>query len=706
MFKNYLKIALRNLLKYKGYSFINVLGLAIGMACCFLILIYVQDELSYDRFHVKAESIYRIAVETESSGRQFRYPSIGGGWAAAFRNEFPELLGAARLWRFNPAWITLEDKRFSEEKFFWADSTVFEIFSFAFLQGNPKTALLAPNAVVLTEETAKKYFGTAEALNRTLGIEFNGNVVDLKITGVMENVPRNAHFHFDFLGSLSTLRPPPGADANAGRFLDSFLFTMFYTYILVPEDFGLAGMESRFPQLLEKYCSERERSFLKGLFLQSLTAIHLQSNLLNEIEPNSDIIYIYIFSAIAVLTLAIACINFINLTTARSANRAKEVGLRKVVGAQRQALVRQFLGESIFLVFISLLLAIGIVEFTMPAFNALTRKELQLDYLANPLIILGLLAIALFVGIAAGSYPALFLSAFKPIAVMKGELKAGSKSPALRRILVVAQFAVSILLIIGSSMVYKQLDFIQNGRMGFERDLRLVVPLPIANNNNLRVKTIELLKREYAKTPGVLNVSTASGVPGQLRNITPIRREGAPEDQSTSVATVDVDHEYIATLGIELKEGRNFVAESHTDSTEAFILNEEAVRQLSLDSPLGQRIVWRSGLVEFPGIETRTGPIIGVIKDMHFEPLYRKIAPMVFVIQPENYFNIVVQLGSQNVAGTISSLKNTWDKLVPNRPFQYSFLDDDLNELYQSEQRLSEVVKYFTILAIFIACLG
>ncbi|MCG8608508.1 ABC transporter permease, partial [bacterium] len=439
MFRNYLKMAFRNTLKYKAYSFINVLGLAIGMTCCLLILVYVQDELSYDKFHQKADRIYRIAVETESAGKRFQYPSIGGGWAQAFVNDFPEVTSAARLFRVNPAWLTVEDQRFREERFYFADSTYYDLFDFHFLLGNPETALDQPNSIVLTEVTAIKYFGTvSNAFDKRLNMEFFGQELDLQVTGIIENVPRNSHFYFDMMTSLSTVRVAFGQNVN--NFLNGFLFTAFYTYFLVEENANIANLETQLPLLLEKYANEQVRSFVKALFLQPLTGIHLGSNLLNEMQPNSDVLYVYIFSAVAILTLFIACINFMNLATARSANRAKEVGLRKVIGAHRKSLIYQFIGESSFMAFISLLIAIGLSEFLMPFFNNLAGKELDIEYLDNPTFLLGVIGITLFVGLASGSYPALFLSAFRPVEVLKGKLKAGSKSSGLGKTLVVIQF--------------------------------------------------------------------------------------------------------------------------------------------------------------------------------------------------------------------------------------------------------------------------
>ncbi|MFQ5571219.1 MAG: ABC transporter permease [Rhodothermales bacterium] len=703
MIKNYLKVALRNLRKYKGYAFINVFGLALGIACCLLIILFVQDELGYDRFHEKADRIYRLAMETESSDRRFQYPSVGGGWAAAFVTDFPAVEQATRLFKpFGQVWLVKDDQRFDEDRFFWADSTVFEVFTFSFLKGTPEAALQEPNTVVLTEASARKFFGTTDVLDRTLGIEFGTNVVDFKIVGVLENTPENAHFHFDFLGSLPTLREQFGPQANA--FLNNFTFTAFYTYLVVQEGYDIVQLEEQLPSFFEKYAGDQE--FVKSLFIQPLTDIHLRSHLLNEIETNGNVSYIYVFSAIALLTLVIACINFMNLSTARSANRAREVGMRKVVGAERKDLIKQFLGESLLLAFVALIVGVLIAEAFLPLFNTLSGKSLDIGYVSNPFVTVSLLGIALFVGVFSGSYPALFLSAFQPMVVLRGKFQAGARSALLRKILVITQFAVSIFFLVGSGVIYSQLDFIRTAPVGFERQQRVVIPIPLPNDDNLRVRTIELLKQEYLQHPDIVNVAAASNVPGQLRGITRVRTTDMPEDQFQETTTVSIDHDYVRTMGIDVVEGRVFNAALSTDSTEAFLLNEAAAALLNLDDPVGQPLEWRNGLQDTPNTQVIDGTIIGVFKNLYFEPMYREIAPMLFRINPPNYFNLIAEVDPRNPAAAISFMEQTWRTLIPNRPFQYTFLDDDLAEIYQAEQQLSDVVKYLTMLAIFIACLG
>ena len=708
MLKNYIKVALRNLRKHPGYAFINVVGLALGIACCLLVMLFVQDELSYDRFHDKADRTVRLAIETESSDRIFQYPSVGGGWATAFVNDFPAVEQAARIFRpfGGPVWVVKDDQRFDEDEFLWADSTVFEVFSFAFIEGDPATALQQPNTLALTEDAAIKYFGTTDVVGRTLGIEFGPNVVELKIEGVLENVPDQSHMHFDFLGSLATLREQFGPNAQA--FLNSYTFTAFYTYLVLQEGTDVADLEAQLPTFFEKYTSEQDREFVKRLFIQPLTDIHLTSHLLNELENNGNITNVWIFLTLAIVTLLIACINFMNLATARSAGRTREVGMRKVVGAERKDLIKQFIGESMLLAFVALFLAILLAEAFLAVFNNLAGKSLEIGYFSNPTMTFALLGIALFVGFFSGSYPALFLSAFPPLAVLRGKFQAGAKSVMLRKGLVVVQFAFSVGFLVGSGIIYSQLDFIRTSPVGFEREHRVVVPIPLPNNDNLRERTVDLLKREYERHPNIVGVAAASNVPGQLRAITRMRTEGMPEDEFQEATTVAVDHNYVETMGIEVIAGRSFDPDQAIDSTEAFMVNEEVLRllNLSVDEAAGTPLEWRNGVQDNANTVTINGTIIGVFKDMHFEPMTRSVAPMMFRINPPGYFTLIAEVRPDDVQATLGFMEQTWRGIVTNRPFQYTFLDADLDEIYQSEQNLSAVVRYVTLLAIFIACLG
>ncbi|HMB91595.1 MAG TPA: ABC transporter permease [Rhodothermales bacterium] len=703
MIKNYLKIALRHLGRHKGYAVINVLGLALGIACCLLILLFVQDELRYDRFHDNADRIVRLAVETESGDRTFQYPSVGGGWAQAFIKDVPDVEQAARLLKpfGGSVWLVKDDERFREQNLMWVDSTVFDVFTFEFIEGDPATALMGPHRVVLTETAAQKYFGTTDIVGQTLGIEFAPDVVDLQITGVIKDVPDQSHFHFDLLGSIPTLREQFGPNAN--QFLTNYTVTAFYTYLLLSKDTEIAELEAQVPAVFQQYTSDQDREFVQSLFIQPLTDIHLHSRLLNEIETNSNIAYIYIFSAIALLTLIIACINFMNLATARSANRAREVGMRKVLGAERSDLVGQFLGESMLLAILALIVGVAIAALVLPVFNNLAGKSLGLSTFADPLIVTVLLGITLFVGIFSGSYPALYLSAFRPVTVLKGTFQA-SGGTTLRKALVVTQFAVSIIFLVCSAIIYNQIDFIRNAPAGFERAQRMVVPLPLPPDERERV--VDLLKREYEQHPNIMQVAAASNVPGQLRGINRVRTDAMQEGEFQEAVTVDIDHNYIETMGIEVLDGRAFDANRSTDSTEAFMLNEAAVELLGLSDPVGAEVEWRTGIQDNQNTEVIQGRVIGVYKNLHFEPMYREISPMLFRINPPNYFTIVAEVSPERVSETVSFMEQTWLQVVSNRPFLYSFLDDDLNEIYQGEQNLSDVVRYVTFLAIFIACLG
>jgi len=709
MFRNYFKTAFRNTLKHRGYSLINVTGLAIGIACCLLIMAYIQDELSYDSYHENAENMYRIAIRTNANNNILSYPSIGGGIAPAMYRDFPEVVNYVRLLRQNQLFIRIDDRQYEEDWYVFADSTFFEMFSFALLRGDRKTALKEPFTVVLTEQLARKYFDSIDVIGRTVEIDVGNQIQTVTVSGVMENVPHNSHFHPEAIFPIETIVRLNADNPNNLAFLEDFIFTIFYSYILIDEQASIANLEAQLPAFLEKYTSEQQREWIYEIFLQPFGDIHLHSRLLNEMEPNSDITYIYVFAAVAFLTLLVACINFMNLATARSANRAREVGVRKVVGARRTDLISQFFSESFFIAVVSLVLAVIIAELFLPVFNDLSGKQLSIDFFQDAYILPGLLIILLFVGFFAGSYPALFLSGFRPVEVMKGRLTPGAGGAALRKLFVIGQFAVSIAFIICTGIVYLQLDYIRTTQLGFEKENRIIVPVLLPNDAG-KVQKMDLMKQEFLRLPGVVGVSQTSSVPGQLRQIAYLRTENASDEDAVQLASVAVDHDYVTTLGIDIAEGRDFSVDFPTDSTDAFILNESAVRDLQLSNPVGTRLEWIAGNIAAGGQESRqiirSGTVIGVFKDMHYEPFHRNIEPMFLYIAPPAVFNLVIHLSADNLPKTIGELERIWSGVITNRPFKYTFLDQDLGRLYQSEERLSGVVGYFTLLAIFIACLG
>lgn len=697
MFKNYIKIAIRNILRYKVYSVINIMGLAIGMALCILILVFIQDELSYDSFHENADRVYRIAQVEEHNNELVPYMRIGGGVAIKCKNDFPEAVEkATRLWFVTSQgeiWTIIGDKRYKEKKIFVADAEFFDVLTFEFLKGNRKTAVKNPNSVVITEEVAKKYFGNEEALGKVIKIDIPGTP-DLKVTGILENIPGNSHVHFDLLVSLSTLQ-----NEQNRAFFEAMFSNQFYTYLLLKKNYPASNLEKRLVEFRDKHLNDEQKKRVHHFFLQPLKDIHLYApdDPFTEIEPENtgSMTTLYIFAAIGILTLAIACINFMNLATARYANRAREVGLRKVVGSTKSQLIGLFIGESLAIALIALPIAILLSTVGLPLFNYLSGKSIVLDFLNNPLLVLGLLGIVLFAGFFSGSYPAFFLSAFNPIDVIRGKISAGSKSSTLRKFLVTGQFIVSISLVACAVIIWQQMDFMRNKNLGFTKEYIAEIPvmLPPAE----RIKIMEYLKNEYIKYPGVISASLSSGVPGDIRGIVHARIEGAPTDQYKLVTQVPVGFDFIKTLGIKIIEGRNFDRENTADLRESVIINETAARALGLEAPVvGKRI----------SVENTHRTVIGVFKDVHWEPKRREIFGMMFVVIPNANFKLVVKLDAKNMSKTLADMKNLWDKNIPTRTFEYNFFEENVNNLYKPEKRLSEIIKSFTILAIVIACLG
>jgi len=693
MLKNYLKIAARNLRKHQGYAFINIFGLVVGMTCCLLIMLYVQHELSYDRFHQNAHRIFRIAWMTGNSQTRTPHPM-----AQTMAKDFAEVESAVSL---SPIWgpgltrpqfsIRYGDKRFEETDVLSADSTFFEVFSFPLLKGDPKTALRSPTSLVLTERMAKKYFGAEEPLGKVLTVN---NSVDLKVTGVMQNVPAASHVHFDFLISYVLLKI---RETGSYYTWDDF---GHYNYIKLAPTADPKSLEAKIPDWFLAYNTwpaddiAELKSGQVAFRLQPLTDIHLRSHLKWELEPNSDIAYVYLFSAIAIFVLFIACINFMNLATARSATRAKEVGVRKVLGAFRRQLIGQFLGESILLSMTALLLSLAAVELLLPFFNSLSGAKLAVNYRDNPWLILGIGGMALLVGIISGSYPAFFLSALQPVQTLKDSTRFGTRSARLRQILVVAQFAISIALIAGAGVVAAQLKFFKNQKLGFDQEQIAVVPI----KTTAMRRNYEAIKTELLRHPNLVSITAVSNVPGGRFNQNEIFWQTAENEQD--VSQIRVDYDFFKTLNIEITQGRSFSKAMATDSAAAFILNETAARLYDWDTAVGKEITWLDDDNE------RRGLVIGVAKDFHFQSLHRNIEPLIFHVLPAGFNYFLVKMSGHDLAGTLADLEKKWKAFDPERPFEYSFLDADFAALYKSEERMKTVVENFSSLAILIACLG
>ena len=683
MFQNYLKIAFRNIKKHKGYSFINIFGLASGIACCVLILLYVQDELSYDGYHQNAERVYRLVNDFNFQGSPAASPIIHASWGKAIAEDFPEVETVIRFKRhWTPRLIRYQDKQFYEEKFLWVDPEVLNVFSWELAQGNPQTVFSEPFSVVLTHEMAQKYFDDENPLGKTINFH---QQQDYKITGVLKKIPEQSHFKFGFLASWSSLGE------------NTLNNSWPYTYFLLHHDASVEAFASKLPVFLDERFGNANQLNSYNPQLQRLTDIHLHSHLLYEMESNSDIAYVYIFSVVALLILGIACFNFMNLATARSANRAREVGLRKVLGAQRFQLIKQFLGESLLFAVFALLLAIAIVELFLPLFNSLTEKAIDIDYFGNLLLFSGLLGTIVIIGIVAGSYPAMFLSAFQPVKTLKGSRNAGAtgRSP-LRKMLVVLQFGITVFLIIATLMIDNQLSFISNTRLGFDKEQIIVVPTRTAAVR----QHIETIKAELLRNPNIANVSFATNMPGEIPSmpIMPVVPEGTRREDAKTLSTFVVDHDFIKTLDIEISEGRGFSREFAGD-TSAFIVNEAAAASFGWENAIGKTL-------EIPNFQ-RKGQVVGVVKDFNFTSLHSKIEPVVIHVGPPGWFAVfAVKTLPNNIPGTIQFLEKTWQQLAPDLPFSFSFLQDDLNTLYQAEKKIGQIFHLFSFLAIFIGALG
>ncbi len=702
MLKNYFKIAFRNLARFKIYSFINIAGLAVGMAVSILIILYIQEELSYDKFHKNADRIYRLSREwfNEDGTSSLHLARVAPPIGPLLKNDFPNTIEeVTRVISDYSTFLRVDNKTFVEDKFFWAEDNFFKIFSFKMIKGNPETALKDPYSVVLTESMAKKYFGNEDPIGKTILYERQNN---LKVTGVIEDVPENSHFKFDFLGSFITLNDYIGVE----NLTTNWGSNNYVTYLLLPKNFPASELEKQFPSFLDKHLTQiytQERgtppsvkpSKVNQLHLWKLTDIHLHSHLTTELEENGDINDVYIFSIIALFILLIACINFMNLATARSAKRAREIGMRKVLGAYKKQLMLQFIGESLMISFIAMLIAVVIVEAALPFFNNFIDKHLSLNYFGNPIVIIGLLGLTLIVGLISGSYPAFLLSSFSTIKVLKGNNSSSRKST-FRTVLVVAQFTISIVLIICMGIVYSQMQYFKNKDLGYDKNRIVILP----SNQDMR-KNIESVKSQLFENPNILNVTSSRLVPSDmLLNSWGGQLVGGDETIPLNfrLAVDEVDYDFIKTYGLQLIAGRDFSREFGTDDTAAFILNEAAVKQLGWNprEAIGKKMIYGQ----------REGQVIGVINNFNFESLHNKIVPIILLISKTGNSQFSVKISGKDISGTLGFLKRKWTELRPDYPFEYTFLESQLDELYTPEKKLGEIFGVFSLLAVIIACLG
>jgi putative ABC transport system permease protein len=699
MLKNYIKTAFRSLRKNTGFTAINILGLSVGLATCLLIVFYVIDELSYDRFNKKADRIARVNFEIKFGGNNSKYAQSMAPLAQVLKSEFPAVETAVRLQGRGGVHVKKNNENIQEDMMVYSDPGLFDVFTLPMINGNPATALVEPNSVVITESIAKKYFNSVDVVGKTLVLNDTQNY---KVTGVIKDIPKQSHFNYGFFLSMSS---------NGDSKETTWLSNNFNTYVLLKPGADFKKLNAQLPALMRKHINVELQSVIHltmdefekagnyfRMNLTPLTDIHLYSNRVGELGRNGSIQYVYILSAIALFILLIACVNFMNLSTARSSNRAREVGVRKVLGSPRSSLIAQFLIESILVTFISTLIAVVLAWVLLPLFNQMADKELAITAQSFIWLLPVMIAIALVIGGLAGFYPAFFLSAFQPVDVLKGKLSTGFKGGRLRSFLVVFQFSISIILIIGTLVIYNQLNYIQHKNLGYDRSQVLIV-----KNTGALGRQAKVFKQEIKQLPGVDNATMTGYLPtADYRNTSAVFQDPTLDQKRGILPQVwSVDEDYLSTLSIKMISGRNFSTELQTDSS-AVIINETAARLMGLKSPLNNPI-YRP--MDNSGKSIKRFTIIGVIKDFNFSSLRDNISPVTLFLE-ENNGALSVRVHTKNIPALLTQIESKWKALAPNQHFAYSFMDQDFDATYRSEQRVGKIFVVFTSLAIAIACLG
>jgi putative ABC transport system permease protein len=715
MLKSYFLLALRNHIRNKFYTAINVAGLATGIASCIIIMLFVQHELSYDSFHENSNRIYRVNTELRFGAVHKRLAAAGAQLNDLFVQNYPEIESTVRLWDWGRRYVHLPEhnERF-HEKVVWADSTLFMVFTIPLLEGDARSALTEPNTVAISRTMAEKYFPKGNAVGKSLIIDDN---VNHRITAVFEDLPSNSHFHFDMFRSIVELPEAKNMSLVGGGWMN--------LYLLLREGADPRELESKFPAFIEKYVGPQLADVLQGDFtmkkfksqgnawaywLTPLRDIHLHSDLEGELEANGNITYVYLFAAIALFILIVACINFMNLSTARSANRAREVGIRKVMGSLRTHLVRQFLTESFVLTFISFVVAVGIAWLSLPIFNDLALKKLSLPFNA-PSFYIALIIALVIVGFLAGLYPSFFLSSFKPVNVLKGKLALGTKSGIVRSSLVVFQFIISIFLIVGTIAIQKQLHYTQNKKIGFQKDQVIIVHQAHHLENHIQAFKDEVLQNSFITSGTITGYLPVAGTWRDNNTYWPAGKipTGDDVEEMVSMQGWSVDYDYVKTLGMNIKTGRSFSPEFISDSTESIVLNESAVEKFELGpNPLGKKISSFTG--ERPDgspdpNSIKSWTVIGVVEDFHFANMRENIAPLALFLRRSNGY-AAFRFEGQSTQEVLEKIETLWKKFAPGNAFEYTFLDEDYGKMYDSEKRLASIFGVFAGLAIIIACLG
>lgn len=687
MLTNYLKVAIRTFIKSRSFSVINIAGLSIGISTCVLITLYVLDELSFDKFHANADRIYRVTELLHLPSENRHQVVTSPPMAPALQNAFPEVLKTVRITPSSRT-IAYKDKKFFDTRMWYADSTLLQIFTFPMIAGNPDRALTQPYSLVLTEKSAKRYFGDEDPLNKIMVFS---DTLSLTVTGVIKNIPTNSHIQFDGVMSRSTLTHMRNGDPE-----DNWYNNGHYTYALLPEAYDIHELEAKIPAFFDKEMGKdrKESGIWYDFIFQPLTSIHLHSTGRHDFAVNGNIKYVYTFTVIAVLILLIACANYINLATAKSVKRAKELGMRKVVGARKNQLMAQLLGESFLFTLAAFVVAVVIVSATLPSFNELTGKLLTIGALLRQDVLLTMTSIFILISMLAGLYPAILMSAVSPLKAMKDYGRQGNSSGMVRKGLVVFQFTMSIILISTTLIIFRQMDYMRTRNLGMHKDQVMQVALPYRLNSKH-----EVIRQELAAIPGVTSASVSSfSFSGGSGNIA-LLPEGAADNEVTSEATISVDPYFLQNLGIKLIAGRNFIPGSVADDSSAFIVNEAAVKEFGWGSPetaIGKTLDWGLG---------KQGAVIGVVKDFNFSSLHNAIEPLIIHIIPDWYDMISLRIEG-NIPAVVAQVEAKWKQLDPEHQFGYHFLDQDFQTLYRAEAQTRTIVGLLASLAIFIACLG
>ena len=685
MFKNLFIVAIRNIFKEKIYSAINILGLTIGITCSMFLLLYILDELSYDRYHTKADKIYRIVSNIKETDNAFTWAVAQIPLADELRDNYPEVENAVRFFGTGRNLFKNGELQFYEEEFYLADSTVFDMFDYEFISGDRNTALDMPFSIVITESIVKKYFGSEDPMGKSIQNQQNE---EYKVTGIIKDVPENSHFRFDALQSRNSAPDYQGSWGNFG----------VYTYIELPLEYDVAkmytGLDSIIAQKVEPIFKDAGVSI--SYELQPIADIHLHSKIQDEAESGGDISYIYIFGAIACFMIIIASINYMNLATARSANRAKEVGVRKVMGAQKPQLITQFITESVLIALISLLVSLALIYLLLPAFNSLANKSMPFSYVMQTPVMLSLIGIVVFVGIIGGSYPAFYLSSFNPVSVLKGKGVSKGGSVLFRKTLVIAQFSISIFMLISTMIVFDQLDFIRNKDLGFVKERVVKIRL---SERELRQRGPVLVEK-FKQSPLVESVGMSNATPGEGIGKLLIKvedSEGKMVDRGVDLYSAGFD--FVPTMGMEIVQGRNFSRDVASDTTYAVLVNESMVKRMNWADPIGRKFEFggRNGSVE--------KRVVGVVKDYNQNSLYDAIEPLMILLN-DNLRNVFVRTREGDVRQSLSSLESIWNEVNPNFPFEYNFLDQDFNSQYKADEKRSKIFTAFSGLTMVIACLG